>query len=190
MSKSTAASVESALPTALAGFKDRAAAVKDAHRVARKAIQDDKMTSDLAKRGKLDGLNVGTRAKLDAIKAEQDSYVSGLRSKIEKELRGDQPSDASSVLLRRDAADRARKLTDKNEALEVLQDAIANGDAEMADAIGTRARNLTWLDVSDVYQAAHPDTADSAAALSYVEANTSGVAYNLSNQMTYAAPNV
>ncbi|GLI28495.1 hypothetical protein ARHIZOSPH14_27370 [Agromyces rhizosphaerae] len=190
MSKSTAASVESSLPSALNSYKESASAAKEAHRAARQAILADPMASDLAKKQKLEALDKDTRSKLDAIKGQQDSYVSGLRNKIEKELRGNQPTDANSVLLRRDAADRARKITDKQEAMDVLNDAIRNGDAEMAHAIGTRARNHVWLDVAQAYQAAHPDTADSAAALAYVEANTSGAAYNLSNSMTYAAPNV
>ena len=187
MSKSTAASVESSLPSALNSFKESAAQVKDAHRTARKAIQDDDMISEKARKERLEALDKDTRAKLDGIRAKQESYVKELRAKVEKEFRGNQPTDASSVLLRRDAADRARKL-DRKEALEVLQDAIANGDAEMAHAVGTKARNLAWLDVAEAYTAAHPDTADSAAALAYVEATTSGAAYNLSNQMTYAAP--
>lgn len=190
MTKSTSASVESSLPSALNSYKESAAQVKEAHRTARQAILDDPLTSDLAKKERLEALDKDTRIKLDGIKADQESYVSGLRSKIEKELRGNQPSDANSILLRRDAADRARKITDKQEAMDVLNDAISNGDAEMAHAIGNRARNNVWLDVAEAYQAAHPDTADSAAALAYVEANTSGAAYNLSNQMTYAAPNV
>lgn len=189
MSKITAASVESSLLPKLEGFKEQAAAVKEAHHAARKAILNDPMTSDLAKRGKLDMLKIDTRNKLDSIKADQVAYENGLKSTLEKQLRGNQPSDASSILLRRDAADRARKITDHREALQVLQDAIANGDAEMAHAIGTRARNNVWEEVAEAYTAAHPDTADSAAALAFVEANTSGAAYNMANQMTYAAPN-
>lgn len=188
MNKTTAASAERDLPSALRSFKERAAAVKDAHRSARKSIKDDPLTSELAKRQNLEALDAGTRGKLDGIKGEQDSYISGLRSKIESELRGNQPTDANSVLLRRDAADRARKVTDHREAMAVLSDAIANGDAEMAHAIGTRARNSVWLDVAEAYQAAHPDTADSAAALAYVEGTTSGGAFNLSNGISYSAP--
>lgn len=188
MSKTTAASVERDLLPKLNGFKESAAQVKDAHRAARKAILDDRMTSDLAKKEKLEALTKDTRAKLDSIKADQESYVSGLRSQLEKEFRGNQPTDASSILLRRDAADRARKINDRQEAMEVLQDAVNNEDAEMAHAIGTKARNLAWLDVAEAYTAAHPDTADSAAALAHVEANTSGAAYNLSNGATYAMP--
>ena len=188
MSKTTAASAERDLPSALRSFKESAAAVKDAHKSARQAIKDDALTSDLAKKQNLEALDADTRGKLDGIKGEQDSYVSGLRDKIEREFRGSQPTDANSVLLRRDAADRARKITDKQEAMAVLNDAIANSDAEMAHAIGTRARNNVWLDVAEAYQAAHPDTADSAQALAYVEANTSGAAFILSNGITYSAP--
>ncbi|MGW9629068.1 hypothetical protein ACWGST_00010 [Agromyces sp. NPDC055520] len=190
MSKSTAASVESSLPSALNSYKESAAAVKDAHRTARQAILNDRMTSDLAKKQKLEALDKDTRGKLDGIKADQDSYVKNLRDKVERELRGSQPSDANSVLLRRDAADRARKIMDKQEAMEVLNDAIANGDDSLAHAVGNRARNNVWLDVAEAYRAAHPDAADSAAALAYVEGVTSGPAFNISNQMTFAAPNV
>lgn len=188
MSKTTAASAERDLPSALRSFKDRAAAVKDAHKSVRQAIKDNPLTSDLAKKQNLEALDKDTRIKLDGIKGEQDSYVSGLRDKIEREFRGSQPTDANSVLLRRDASDRARRITDKQEAMAVLNDALANGDAEMAHAIGTRARNSVWLDVAEAHQAAHPDTADSAQALAYVEANTSGGAWNLSNQISFSDP--
>lgn len=185
--KTTAAGVERDLLKSLQGFKERATQVKDAHRDALRAIKEDDMISEKARTERLEALDKATRAQLDDIRADQDKYVTGLRSKIEKEFRGNQPADAASVMSRRDAADRARKL-DRTEALEVLQDAIAGGDADFAHAIGTRARNLGWENVADAYVAAHPDTADSAAALAHVEANTSGAAYNLSNQITYAAP--
>lgn len=190
MAKHTTASVEKALTSALFGYKDDAATIKADHHTAKQAIQDDEMISDLAKKEKLDALNASTRTKLDNLKGEQESFIARLKSKLEKELRGDQPTDANSVLLRRDASDRVRKITDKNEAMDVLNDAIGNGDDEMAHAIGTRARNSLWLDVVDLYKAAHPDTAESASALAHVEANTSGGAYNLSNSITYSMPNV
>lgn len=188
MSKTTTLSAERDLPSALRSFKERAAAVKEQNKSARQAIKDDARRSDTAKKDDLAALDKDTRDKLDGIKAEQDSYVKGLRDKIESEFRGTQPTDANSVLLRRDASDRARRITEPREALAVLNDAIANGDAEMAHAIGTRARSSVWLDVAEAYQTAHPDTADSAQALAYVEANTSGAAFNLGNQITYSAP--
>src|SRR5690554_2296563 len=139
--KTTALSIERDLPSSLNSFKERASAVKDAHRAAIKTIKDDPMRSDLAKKEGLAALDKATRESLDAIKGEQDAYVAGLRSKIEKEFRGNQPSDPASVVSRRDAADRARRISDQREAFDVLNDAIAMGDADLAHAIGTRARN-------------------------------------------------
>lgn len=189
MSKTTAASVERDLNEALFGFKDKATAIREQHQVARKAIKDDPRTSDLAKREQLEALVKQTRSNLDVLKDDQKSYIKDLRDKVEREFRGNQPTDAASVVSRRDAADRARKLTDRQEAMEVLNDAIANGDADLAHAIGNRARNTAMLDVAETYQAAFPTTAESAAALSSIDEITSGGAFNMSNSITFSAPN-
>lgn len=186
--KSTPASVERDLQTKLNGFKERAASVKDAHRETRRKILDDPMTSDLAKRELIDELKVSTRAKLDALKGEQESYISGLRSTLERELAGNQPTDASSVLLRRDAADRARKIADEAEALSVLADAARGGDDTLADAVGYRARHAGWVNALDAYQQARPGAADSAVALAFVEGLATDPGQNLANQITYADP--
>jgi hypothetical protein len=188
MGKTTTASLEKNVPATLNRFKDSAAAVKAAHKAARQAILDDKTTSDYGKEQLLASLNQDTRSKLDGIKSEQETYVKGLRTQIEQELRGSQPKDANSILLRRDASDRARKITDKQEALDVLNDAIRNGDDEMAHAIGVRARNTGMFAVAEAYKAAYSTTSDSAEAPSYVEEVTSGPAYNLAYQITYSAP--
>lgn len=187
MSKSTPLSVQNAFNDKLKSSQAEAAAVKAAHDKARQAIKDDPMTSDLAKRGKLDALKADTKAKLDALKESQETFVKGLRDKVEKEFRGNQPTDAASVVSRRDAADRARKLNDKREALAVLQDAIAGNDADLAHAVGVKARNNGWVEAAETYTGAFPDSAGSAEALSYLDDNT-GAGYNVFNSMTFSAP--
>lgn len=189
MSKTTALSVQNSLTSALSTFKESAAAIKEAHHSARQAVKEDPMTSDLAKKQNLEAVGQATRSKLAALKDEQAGFIKGLRDKVERDLRGNQPGDANSVILRRDASDRARKIADRREALDVLNDAIANGDESMAHAVGTLARNTAMLDVAEAYQAAFPETAESAEALAYVEANTSGAAFNMSNSITFSAPN-
>ncbi|WP_314095924.1 hypothetical protein [Microbacterium foliorum] len=188
MSKSTPLSVQNAFNSALSTSKENAAAIRAAHNAARQAILNDQMTSDLAKRGKLDMLKIDTRDKLAALKESQESFIKGLRDKVEKEFRGHQPADGASVVSRRDAADRARKL-DRREAMEVLQDAIAGNDADFAHAIGVRARNVAWVDVAEAYQDAFRESAGSAEALAYLDSNGPGTAgYNLNNSATFAAP--
>lgn len=186
--KSTALSVEQGLDSALKSFKEQASAVKKDHDTARKAIKEDVKTSDLGKKEKLEALRQQTSSKLAALKSEQQDYIKGLRDKVERELRGDQPADASAVLLRRDAADRTRKLTDKREAMELLNDAIANGDQTLAHALGTRARATGMFDVAEAYKAAFPGTADSAEALAHIEGLSGDMAFNVSNSMTFSPP--
>jgi len=186
--KLTAAGVERDLNAKLFGFKESAAQVKAAHKEAREAILNDPMTSDLAKDQLLDALKADTRAKLDGLRADQSAHIAGLKSTLEKQVRGTQATDAASVVSRRDAADRARRIEDKDEAMAVLNDAIANGDADMAHAIGNRARNTGMFGVAEAYTAAFPDTSDSAAALAYVEEVSTGPAFNVANSATFSAP--
>jgi hypothetical protein len=188
MPKSTPDGVERDLKSSLSGFKDRALAAKEAHRSARQAIRDDSMKSDLAKKTDFDNLDKQTRSALDSIKAEQEAYVSGLRDRLDQELRGNQPTDANSVLLRRDAADRARRITDEAEALAVMGDAARSGDASLAHAVGYRARHSGWVDALDAYKHVQPESADTASALAVVEGLSRDTGYNLSNQITYAEP--
>lgn len=186
--KSTPASVERELTSALNGFKERAAAIKEEHRATRQRIQNDEMLSALAKQTRLAELNMKTRERLDALRAEQEAKVSNVRVRLENELFGNQPMDASSVLLRRDAADRARKINDEIEALSVLRDAVRGGDETLAHALGRRARHAGWADVMDAYREAHPATTDTAVALAFVEGLASDPGQNLANQITYSAP--
>lgn len=188
MFKYTPSGVERSLKSSINGFHESAASVKKAHRVARQKILDDKMTSDLAKKNQIKDLDAKTRSELDRIRSEQESYVRTLRGNLERELRGEQPTDANSVLLRRDAADRARRITNEKEALAVLGDAVHNGDESMTHAVGYMARQSGWVDVSDAYRLAQPGTADVAAALAFVEDATTDVGYNLGSQMAYADP--
>ncbi|UNK71726.1 hypothetical protein [Microbacterium sp. H1-D42] len=188
MAKATPASIERDLKSSLENFKARAASIKDAYRATRQSIVDDVMASDFAKQGRLESLANETRGKLDSLRGEQDSYIKTVRSKVEQDLIGYQASDANSVLLRRDAADRARKIADESEALAMLGDAIRGGDDTLADAVGYRARQTGWINTLDAYKEARPESADSAAALAFVEGLDSDPGHNLANQITYSAP--
>lgn len=189
MSKSTPLSVQNAFNDKLKASQAQADAIKAAHRAASQSIKDDTTLSPTGKRQKLDALNYDTMTKIAALKDSQESFLKGLRDKVEKEFRGSQPTDAASVVSRRDAADRARKITDKREALEVLQDAIAGNDADFAHALGVKARSNGWVDAAEVYTGAYPDTAGSAEALDYLDSNGPGTpAYNMLSSMTFNAP--
>jgi hypothetical protein len=188
MPKITAAAVETQLPARITAFHEQASTVKENYRTQRQAILSDTRLSKEAIKEDLEALSKATRAKLDDIKAEQEAYVRGLHSQLDQQLRGKQPSSADAVLLRRDASDRTRRITDQDEALDVLNDAIQNSDDTLAHAIGTRSRNAGWQKVGELYTSTFPDTADAAAALATVENLSSDPGFNVANQMAYAAP--
>jgi len=188
MAKYTPIRAENELKDNLGRFHDRAAAIKKEYYDKRAAILNDDRLSAQAQNEDAAKLLDETTEKLKAVLEEQRSYVNGLKATLEKELRGNQPMDANSILLRRDAAERARKITDEKEALAVLADAARNGDDAMAHAVGHVARQSGWVDVHEAYQEAQPESAGVATALAYVEDYTSSGAFNLANGMAYANP--
>lgn len=188
MAKHTPLSAQNELTGKVHGFHDRANATKKAYYEKRQEILRDDRLSDAAQTADLAALATATADQLKSIKDEQVAYVSGLTSTLAKELSGSQPNDANSVMLRRDASDRARKIETERDALAALRDAVHNGDESMAHAIGTRGRDNGWVDVADAWKAAHPSTAGVAEALHFVESYTSDGAYNLANSMAYSNP--
>lgn len=186
--KHTASGVERDLKSSIGRFRERALTVKENYRTKRLEILNDDMRSDVAKQTDLAKLADETGATLKDLRSEQDSYVKGVRDRVERALLGSQPTDANSVLLRRDAADRARRISDEDEAMSMLRDAARGGDDSLAHAVGYRARSSGWVDVLDAYRETHPDSADTAAALAVVEGLQSDSGYNLASGITYANP--
>ena len=180
------ATVEKDLKAKIEGFQARARSLKEEHREKAKAIrQDDRLTWE-AKQEDLAKLAEQTNNALLAVRDEQESYVSRVQSDIEHAVRGSQPTDANSVLLRRDAADRARKIATEKDAIDMLNDAARSGDESLAHAVGYRARNSGWTDALEVYREVQPTGAENATALAVVENLSTDVGYRLSNQISFA----
>lgn len=190
MAKYTPLSVQNELTSKIHGFHDRASATKKAYYEKRQEILRDERLSDAAKTGDLAELATATGAQLKSIRGEQEAYVSNLKSSLERELsaNNNRQTDAASIMLRRDASDRARKIETEREALAALRDAVNNGDEGYAHAIGTHGRNNGWPDVADAWNAAYPSTSGVAEALDWVESVTSDGAYNLGNSAAYSNP--
>ncbi|WP_417554312.1 hypothetical protein [Microbacterium sp.] len=186
--KHTPISVQNELTSKIHGFHARAKATKDAYYQARRDVLANDRLSPAAQHDDLALLTDKTADTLKGILEEQQRYVDGLKATIEKELYGGKPMDANSIMLRRDAADRARKLGSEREALDVLRDAARDGDDSMAHAIGHIGRQKGWIGVMDAYQVAQPEAADSAMALAWVEDATSDVGYRLATGAAYSAP--
>jgi len=188
MAKYTRSSIESLVTSKRAGFHGRAQTAKEAYLPARKAIMDDPRLSEQAKRDDVAKLADQLREKLAGIREEQQTYERSLTSEVEKASRGEQPTDANSVMLRRDALDRVRNIDTQNEALDVLREALANGDDTLVDAIGQRGRQRLWGAVVEQVEALRPDVADAVAALRYLKALDSDLLLRIGDGAAYAFP--
>lgn len=75
-----------------------------------------------------------------------------LRTKLDNMIRGVPPgADASTILVYRDAEDRAAKLTNTREANAMLTRAIERGDTLLARAVAGHAFGNGWHDVTETY---------------------------------------
>lgn len=184
----TTEGVRATIKSKSTSYQERAKALKDQFQKDREAINANDRLSQEAKledRAKLHGeLKQALQDLREAEERDLRDYVRG----IEAELFRSQPNDASSVLLRRDARDRARKLETLNDALSIMQEAIRTGDESMAFAVADRARANVWPAVLDAYKEGYPEQADTAMALSEAEGLTSGPAYNVATSIAYSAP--
>lgn len=186
--KITALGAENALSRHLEEYSARAASVKEAHRRQADEIKRDTTLSEIGRRQRLADLGQATKQRLAGIRDEQDTYVAGLKRDLAAQLRDGQSADPAAVMSRRDAADRARGLTDEVEVEAMLREAIASGDNDYAVALGVHARRNGMVDAGNLFRAEFSTTADTLEAADYVEQVTSSGSFNLGRSMTYAAP--
>lgn len=125
-----------------------------------------------------DRVNAAGQAVLEQVTSE--------RNRLARKLFGHEgDADPNTVIVRRDAADRAAKLTDPNEALRAMQRAEANGDTHLAQAIAAQAQANMWSDVVSSYLSARPEAADAAQRLAELP-NPDDGAWRLTHAMTYS----
>lgn len=102
---------------------------------------------------------VAARAQAVELRDEFVTTSEETRRKLARRLFGLPASaDAATVLVYRDAADRAAKITDPDEYGPLLQRALDQGDDLMARAIAARAESAGVTDVAASYAAANGQT--------------------------------
>lgn len=148
-------------------------------------IQDNKMTSDLAKEIEAKELRKEVVTQLAELRSKQDAAVENLRNEYLTIYRGVQPDDAGSVRLRREAMQDARNLPDREAMQHALDDAIHNNDPAMVHAIGHVSRGV-FADIYQAYAQHHPKVAAAAEAFSLITELSTSSETNLANSITYS----
>lgn len=142
----------------------------------------------LSQEAKLVAIARAYRETRDAI-AEQGRQVvqqaEAKRAQLGRKLFGHEgDADPQTVIVRRDAADRAAKLKTPEEASSALQQAEVNGDRYMAQAIATHAWTHSWNDVLSGYLDARPEAAETVSQLREVP-DTNNPVWMMQHAMTY-----
>ncbi|MFV0136376.1 hypothetical protein ACLGIH_24745 [Streptomyces sp. HMX87] len=113
-------------------------------------------------------------------------HVTSERARLSRKLFGHEgDADPNTVIVRRDAADRAAKLTDPHEAQRALDRAQVNGDVHLAQAIAAQAQAHMWTDVVSSYLAARPEAGETAQQLEALPDPNDGV-WRMQHAMTYS----
>lgn len=96
-------------------------------------------------------------AKLDELREKELVEVERRRGELTRRMFGHAgTADPSTVVSRRDAADRAARIDDPREALAALSRAERDGDEHLAQAIAARGSEYGWDDVVGGYAASRP----------------------------------
>lgn len=99
------------------------------------------------------------RAERQRLMAERDRESRGAQVRLENTLfgSGSKADDASAVISRRDAGDRAAQLDDEEAARRLLARAERTGDEPLARAIAERAFERRWVNVTNEFLERRPE---------------------------------
>lgn len=112
--------------------------------------------------------------------------VTSERTRLARKLFGyEGEADPQTVIVRRDAADRAAKLDSPEAAERALHMAEANGDTYMAQAIAGHANAHMWTGVVGTYLDARPEAGQAAEQLRSLPDPDDGV-WKMQQAMTYS----
>ena len=149
-------------------------------------IRGQRSLSDEAKRIGVARAYREARDTINSMRQAETDRIEGARTKLSRQLFGHVgEADAQTVIIRRDAADRAAKLTNRVDADRALKLAEANGDSHMAQAIAAHAQAHMWGEVVGTYLASRPQATAAAEELSSLP-DTSDPGWRMGQAITYS----
>jgi hypothetical protein len=149
-------------------------------------INGRRSLSDEAKRIAIARAYRDTRNQISAAGQAVLDQVTSERARLSRKLFGHEgDADPNTVIVRRDAADRAAKLTEPHEAQRALERAEVHGDVHLAQAIAAHAQAHMWGDVVSSWLTSHPEAGETAQQLDALPDPSDGV-WRMQHAMTYS----
>ncbi|MER7174590.1 hypothetical protein [Streptomyces mesophilus] len=121
------------------------------------ALTGRKDLTDHAKRVTAARNRAAAGQKLQQLKETAQQQRADIRAKADRALYGNTGStDPNALMLRRDARERAGRLTEHRELRQAFNEAQRDGDTVMAQALAARARDMWAHDIVSDYVASNP----------------------------------
>lgn len=169
-------------------LRAEAAAVQRRVQDARRAIESDPTLSDQGRSEAMTEIRDSAQARLDQLKAAEVKAIKDKTTSLERSVFGyASKTDPSEIISRRDADDRADRITEAKEAEALLERAERSGDTHLAQAIVRIAAVKGYDKVVQAYEREHPSTGSKLALLAQIQRSTSQGNYLMQRTLAYSA---
>jgi hypothetical protein len=133
-------------------MKQRMATIRESFGQQINTIRDNRNYSERGRAREMAKTLLAHRKKADALRANFDANNETVRVKLGARLFGlPAGADATTVLVYRDAEDRAAKITSQENAAAMLTRALERGDTLLARAVAGHAYSKHWGDVTETW---------------------------------------
>ncbi|WP_138999466.1 hypothetical protein [Rhodococcus zopfii] len=147
-------------------FHNQAAEIGDAYNRNIAAIRADENLSDTGKRTQIEQIYENAKARMEQLRDTTKTAEATQLTSLQRKLFGTVGTAAHDTISHRDASDRATRITEEGEAVEMMNNALVANDRALQGALLKRAYDMyqiagtPWMNVINTYEAAHPNDAD------------------------------
>jgi hypothetical protein len=149
-------------------LRAQAASIQKRSARANDSLANDNTLSEIGRQAKRDAERDRMRDQLRGLRKRETELIDAKKQILEKRLFGLSSvtsSDPAQVLLYRDSQDRAARLTQAEEATQVLAAALRSDDKILAAAVLGRALDAGWTSIVNDYVRQNPSAGDDIADL-------------------------
>jgi hypothetical protein len=158
-------------------------------------IQSRRNLTAEGKRARLARAVVKAQDQLSQLRADEAKRVAARRDELHKDLFGAVSPDDSRVISIRDAADRAARVTNANEAAELMNRAEQNGDHVLLKALArecaqrsTNPLETGWRNLFDQWAQDQPGGTNTVDELSVIHDETTDPGYRIVRELAFGIP--
>jgi hypothetical protein len=141
-------------------LRERAGRLSDAYAREVREINNNPELSDAGKAAARDKSYNHYYPLAKELQGKEMALIKSKTSELQRQLESRAGVTSADIISFRDAQDRADRLTDKAQALAMIERAMRQGDTSLAHAIFRRASEAHWPEVKNAFITEHPELKD------------------------------